>query len=316
MKHLLTFLLAFLTFGIYAQDQLFKKDNTKLDVKILEINQTEIKYKLFTYQDGPTIIIAKSDVALIIYQNGVHEVFNQQAPPTPQPIVIYHDNLPRKKQQKLDTDSAKLAHYNEVTSTKNLVALNLLETFNSGFGLSYLREFANGYLNVYVPVNIGISEPMLNQPGNIIFGNYNNQYYIQNFKYKRKTVETGIGIHFQTSGKRAVTHFVGPYIGISQFTGSYNSNDYYSANYPSYSQNLIPHSFVMNRYTFMLDNGVLFRITKNFNMILLAGIGYHVDDFIANNPKNYANNGYYYNTFDSFFPINSIKLNMSLGYRF
>lgn len=314
MKHLISILLAFSAFGLYAQDQLFKKDNTKLDVKILEINQTEIKYKLFTYQDGPTIIISKGDVALIIYQNGVHEVFNQPAPAPQQPIVVYREDYTRRRPHRENTDSVKLAHYNEVTTTKNLIALNLLETFNSGFGISYLREFANGYLNVYVPVNIGISQPMLNQPGNIIFGNYNNQGYIQNFKYKRKTVETGISLHFQTSGKRAVTHFVGPYIGISQFTGSYDSGGYNY--YPYNSQNLVNHDFVMNRYTFMLDNGILFRITKNFNMILLAGFGYHVDDFIANNPKNYMNNGYYYNTFDSNFPINSIKLNMSLGYRF
>ncbi len=319
MKHLLLFLSVFTALSTYAQDQLFKKDNTKLEVKILEINPTEIKYKLFTYQDGPTIIVAKSDVALIIYQNGSHETFAQQpVQTTQQPIIVYRDDYPgRRMPMRMNNDSLKMARYNEVTTTKNLVSINLLETFNSGFGLSYLREFGNGYLNVYVPINIGISEPMLNQPGNTIFGNYNNQSNIQNFKYTRKTFETGIGIHFQTSGKRSVTHFIGPYIGISQFTGSYNSSGYDPNTYPyNGPYSLTPHDFVMNRYTFMLDNGILFRITKNFNMMLLAGIGYHVDDFLSNNPKNYIKNGYYYNFYDSSFPINSIKLGMSLGYRF
>ena len=57
--------------NLFSQDQLFKKDNTKVDVKILEINPTEIKYKLFNDEDGPTIRVLKSDVALIIYKNGM-----------------------------------------------------------------------------------------------------------------------------------------------------------------------------------------------------------------------------------------------------
>ena len=34
---------------IKAQDQLFKKDNSKIEVKILEITQDVIKYKLFAF---------------------------------------------------------------------------------------------------------------------------------------------------------------------------------------------------------------------------------------------------------------------------
>ncbi len=70
--------------NLFSQDQLFKKDNTKLDVKILEINPTEIKYKLFNDEDGPTITVLKSEVALIIYKNGMHEVITA---PSETPVI-------------------------------------------------------------------------------------------------------------------------------------------------------------------------------------------------------------------------------------
>ncbi len=74
MKYLSILCALFIGGNLISQDQLFKKDNTKIEVKILEINPTEIKYKLFNYEDGPIITVLKSDVALIIYKNGMHEV--------------------------------------------------------------------------------------------------------------------------------------------------------------------------------------------------------------------------------------------------
>lgn len=318
MKHIALFLMFFAATTAYAQDQLFKKDNSKTEVKILEITPSEIKYKLFTYQDGPTITILKSEVALIIYQNGTHETFNTAPVQQTQPVIVYTDDIRRlKANERHNQDSLKLIKYRELTSTKNLVSLNLLEPLNASIGISYLREFADGLFHVYVPVAVGVSEPVFNQAGFGIFGTtyyYNN---INNYKYERKTFEGGIGFHLHTSGKRAVTHFIGPYFGMMQFNGSYDSYAYDPNGYYSQPQVLITRNFVMNRYTFMLDNGVLFRIHKNFNMMLLAGFGYHSDDYLSNHPKNYTYNTGYYNSFlNNGFPINSIKLGFSLGYRF
>ena len=49
MKQVIFLLVLFITVKGFAQDELYKKDNTKLEVKILEISPTEIKYKLCTY---------------------------------------------------------------------------------------------------------------------------------------------------------------------------------------------------------------------------------------------------------------------------
>lgn len=318
MKNLfcLIFLIAF--GASYAQDQLFKKDNSKIDVKIIEINQTEVKYKLFTYQDGPTIIVSKNDVAMIIYQNGSHEVFNNQSTPTktvvvtePKPIE-FKTIEPQKSTNKTSID--------ELLGTKNLISCNIIEPLNGTFGVNYLREFANNYFNVYIPVSVGFSAPFMNQITETSFNahhyNYNN---ISQFTYERKVGEIGLGIHFQSSGKKQVTHFVGPYVGVAQYNGTFTDDasylvDYYG-NYvgPTYQT----HGFVMNRYYIMLNNGFLFRVTKNFNITLLAAFGHQSDDFVANNPLKFRReSGNYYTAPVNTFPINAFKFNFSMGYRF
>lgn len=304
---------------IKAQDQLFKKDNSKIEVKILEITQDVIKYKLFTYQDGPTITISKKDVALIIYQNGVHEVIAAKTEDTPttttQPFVVYNSYSGTR----INRDSIEKAEFNALVSTKNLISFNVMEPINGSIGISYLREFANNYLNAYVPVSFGFSIPYFTQAVNTIFnGNsyyYNNSSYlsISDFKFNKKTYEVGLGLHFQTSGKRAVTHFIGPYVGMSQFTGTYTKNESiydpnttYYTNTTTYNQ-----AFTLERTYVMLDNGVLFRPTKNFNVILLAGVGYRIDTYKTADDLTKANN---YN--NNMFPLNAFKFGLSFGYRF
>lgn len=310
MKKTIIFSLLLSGTCIFAQDKLYKKDNTKLEVKIIEINQTEVKYKLFTYQDGPTIIVAKSDVALIEYQNGVHEVITTA--PEQQPINVYQN--PVDKKSKSEQEKAKVEAFQALTSTKNLISLNAMEPLNGCFGFSYLREFANNNANIYIPVTVGFASPTLNQTFDLSY-NYINSTYISNYKFTRKTMEVGLGVNFQTSGKHAVTHFIGPYIGIAQYNGTYDFNPSY--NYPNYDPTLTTeHGFVLNRYYFMLNNGLLFRVTKNFNIMMNAAIGVKTSEYIANNPtKFYPNhNGYIYS--DNPFGVNAFKFGVHFGYRF
>jgi hypothetical protein len=328
MKKFVFYFLICLTSIGYAQDQLFKRDNSKLEVKILEINPTEIKYKLFTYQDGPTIIISKKDVALIIYQNGVHEVIQSpeiQANTGSSPYAVYN----YKPYSKSNTDSINKVNFTKLISTKNALFFNTLDPVNGCLGLSYFREFAKNNFNIYIPVNVGFAEPIMTQSLFQTFSNslYNYGGYLTNFKFTRKVAEAGFGIHFQTSGNRAVTHFIGPYFGMAQFNGTFQDNNnqsYYDPNTGNYiyqNPSNILHGFVMNRYYYMIDNGILFRINNHFNIMMLASFGYKQDVFIANNPKTYVQNNYgsnniYSNDFNSLFPINAFKCGFSFGYRF
>ena len=54
----------------FSQDMLTKTNRDTLFVKIIEVGDKEIKYKLFNYPDGPTIIANKTEIKSIKFQNG------------------------------------------------------------------------------------------------------------------------------------------------------------------------------------------------------------------------------------------------------
>lgn len=81
-----------------AQDIIVKNDKTELKAKILEITDAAIKYKKFEMQDGPIYSILKTDVFMIIYQNGTKEYMDnkQTKPVTPTPQPTPQPTTPNK----------------------------------------------------------------------------------------------------------------------------------------------------------------------------------------------------------------------------
>ena len=60
-------------------DVIVKKDNTKIEALIKEIDDTTIKYKRFSNPDGPQYSISKEEVVTILYANGEVEVMKSTA---------------------------------------------------------------------------------------------------------------------------------------------------------------------------------------------------------------------------------------------
>ena len=76
MKKLLLFLsFVCLTIITNAQDIIILKDGSEINSKVLEVGTSEIKYKKFDNQEGPTYSIFKSDVFMVKYVNGTKDVF-------------------------------------------------------------------------------------------------------------------------------------------------------------------------------------------------------------------------------------------------
>lgn len=61
---------------VYAQDILQLKDGGKIEVKLLEINETSIKYKRWDNLNGPSYTISITKVYSIIYENGTMDKFD------------------------------------------------------------------------------------------------------------------------------------------------------------------------------------------------------------------------------------------------
>lgn len=77
-KIVLTLGLSFTLFNLVkAQDNITLKNGDEVKAKVIEINETEVKFKNFDNQEGPTRIFFKSEVFSIKYQNGTKDVFNE-----------------------------------------------------------------------------------------------------------------------------------------------------------------------------------------------------------------------------------------------
>lgn len=84
LKKLSTTLLLLCVAGTaIAQDVIVKKDQSTVMSKVLEITSTEIKYKKWDNQDGPTYSVLRSEVVSINYENGEMEKFSDN--PSDQP---------------------------------------------------------------------------------------------------------------------------------------------------------------------------------------------------------------------------------------
>jgi len=67
--------------SVYAQDVIVKTNGDEIQAKVEEIGTTEVKYKRYGAETGPTYVIHKSEVLKIQYANGTEDVFPRQAVP-------------------------------------------------------------------------------------------------------------------------------------------------------------------------------------------------------------------------------------------
>lgn len=87
MKKIFPFISFLLLSGILcAQDFIYMRNGDEVQAKVVEITPEFIKYKLFDFQDGPLYSMRKSDVFMLVYENGRREKFQQPpSPVTPEP---------------------------------------------------------------------------------------------------------------------------------------------------------------------------------------------------------------------------------------
>ena len=74
---LLFFALLFSAF-LFGQDTIYKRGGDIVIAKITELTPSEIKYKRFDFQDGPTYIELKSNIEWVKYSNGLKETFKKE----------------------------------------------------------------------------------------------------------------------------------------------------------------------------------------------------------------------------------------------
>ncbi len=87
-------LFVFLSFSGYSQDIIVSKDGKTIKARVVEITQSEIKYRRFDNLNGPLISISKDGILIINYENGTKETFGRtEESPTMSKAVVESSKL-------------------------------------------------------------------------------------------------------------------------------------------------------------------------------------------------------------------------------
>ncbi len=152
MKNFLLFSTIFFFFigNVISQDTIYKRNAEIVIAIVLEKNPTEIKYKKFDYQDGPTYSESKSNIKQVNYASGMKEVFEAKLPEEQKVVYLY------KSEQVDETQSGKIdmlhtnkyrqqnKYYNEREMHKLLINSNdrkivdLVKVSKRSHGLQYI----------------------------------------------------------------------------------------------------------------------------------------------------------------------------------
>lgn len=115
-KFLCLFILGILSLAAYSQDLIVKKDGSVIQAKVAEIGTSEVKYKKWTNQEGPTYSIAIADILAINYPDGSKEEFANTSA-TSQEVTPHEAGVPQLVAVPVaDNNAALIAQCNQTYS--------------------------------------------------------------------------------------------------------------------------------------------------------------------------------------------------------
>jgi len=224
------FLLITGTFYVNAQDMIVLKDENMIEVKVMEISPSEIRYKRFDHLDGPTIVIPSINVLSIKYENGTYEIINAGAMP---------------QQENTKTTA--------MNPNKFIFGINA----NAGGALGYIWEGASGF-----GINIELGKGNFNNEINFMFlkGGFGFLYTFNGFWHGRIGgfyLGGGIGYStFEVYGRIGQVYYPGYYAGNKW--GGYHVYGHSEDIYGYYTTFSFPFGLNIG-YKFITKSGLYFR---------------------------------------------------------
>ncbi|HEY0030036.1 MAG TPA: hypothetical protein VGC65_04710 [Bacteroidia bacterium] len=185
-------LLFMLALSCSAQDTIYKITGAKIIVNVTEINSSAVKYKFYNAESTGELL--KSEIAYIVYANGLKEMYNMSAAPLKKSVAITEIE-PEKKPEKMH---------------RNILAINCFDILFTNFSFSYERISKTGKYSLKIPLSFGLGgKPNMNN----YESGYFNSYYLQNRIY-------GGGLEFNIYPFAQSRHTF--YIGLSAVAGNFN----------------------------------------------------------------------------------------------
>lgn len=266
----LVFFVVLFTQTVWAQDLLYTIGGNKIQVKVTEINTTDIKYKDFSNLEGPTYVISKQDIVLIQFANGTVDILNNnpQTFPASKKETEYV-NTNKAKELNKDKPKPNLYYMNN-----NLISINALALANGDATFIYDREFLNSHLGITV------------------LGGYNfnsrigalNAVIYDSFEKAKKNFDAGLGINFMPRNTKRTQYFMGVLAKYMDFS--------YKAVIDSSNNQLKYADAKGSQLAIMFSNGWIYRISPNFNCKFFGSFGVpvntpHAKSYYIGMPKIY-----------------------------
>jgi hypothetical protein len=308
------FLIALTSYVAHAQDIITKNDSSQVKATVIEVNPTEVKYKLFNYEDGPKITIRKDELAYIIYKNGMVERFAKTRTERPNngtynPNKYNLDNVPVK----VYTPEEKTKNCEKLYAKKNYLGFNYITFLNSCLGFNYMRDIKKANLIINVPFAFGVGSPAITNSlyrGNFLDGTSSTRYDL--LKY-----QVGLNILFAPSMTREVNFLMGPSFNFSDYNMSVDTR--YSAIVQNqYYDGRFINKFSLRREHYGINLGFLARFTERINMNMLITFGYKKDSYSEKDPygiyRMNENGRYQVRPQENVMPY--VNFSWSVGYRF
>ncbi len=206
MTKLLVFVaIVFYSVTLSAQDTLYKTDGSRQLVTIIEITQSQVRYKPYSNPDSPPFAILGKYITQIVNADGQITTFEGS---------------------RSVADSVRILNSVQLVKAgagRNIISLNVTDVLIGMISANYEHILPSGKLGLKIPLSVGF---------NTIAGNrYDYSYY----KYSPRTtiIGSGIDLDFYPGGQRQVSYFVGPSLQLRLFNADYTYYDPVSFVYSS-----------------------------------------------------------------------------------
>ena len=128
-KTIIIITLSLMTCSLSAQDKIYFFDGSSIEAKVSVVSETKIRYKNFDNQSGPTFEVGLSKINMIVYENGSHQIFKEEA------------------------DEAKI--HKTIRGFKNRINLDLLAIGENGpTSISYEKINEDGSRGIEFPISV------------------------------------------------------------------------------------------------------------------------------------------------------------------
>ena len=141
-------------------DLIIKRDSSKIEALITEVDNQAVKYKKYSDQEGPLFSILKSDISSIVYGNGEVENFDVKAEAyfdeVPAPVIPYQSQNPVRRYrtgalEALDTEQLRMNYKFYLKKANSYKKLGLASSIGGGalmiIGVALMSNSTTNYYN-------------------------------------------------------------------------------------------------------------------------------------------------------------------------